>query len=123
MGKLQEHFIREFELAGWLKDGVYVEEMQRDLCWGLLRLEKAFSQERHSGTTASYTLDLFDRLARFKVITPLTGADDEWRKVGDDFELEFQNKRDGRVFKRKNGSAYILDDNEILEVIFPYTPN
>jgi hypothetical protein len=49
---------------------------------------------------------MFEKLAAFKPLTPLTGEDDEWEEIGDG---ELQNKRNSAVFKEKDTGAYYLD--------------
>ncbi|AMO57353.1 hypothetical protein GZ77_15775 [Endozoicomonas montiporae] len=95
------HAKKEFEIAGWPGD----DEMQKMMCDCLLELLETFSKQGHSGFSAPYCLEHFDKLARFQTISPLTGEDDEWVDVGDGM---FQNKRDSTVFK-ENGEAYWLD--------------
>jgi hypothetical protein len=43
-------------------------------------------------------------LARFEIISPLTGKEDEWTDVSDGL---WQNRRDSRVFKDKDGAWFI----------------
>ena len=47
----------------------------------ILEIIKAFSEQGHSGLSASYVLSKLERLLQFKPISPLTGADDEWRFI------------------------------------------
>jgi hypothetical protein len=44
------------------------------------------------------------KLAKFEVLSPLTGADDEWNDVSDGL---WQNNRDSAVFKAKDGCYFI----------------
>ena len=97
----------------------------------ILDLIELFDSQGHSGFSAPYVIGAFSRLAMFKPLSPLTGEDDEWNPVGD----EFQNKRYSSVFKNKDGVAYNIDgkaftdDGEvwytcrdsIVNVTFPYT--
>jgi len=74
-----------------------------------LKLLDVFSDEGHSGSSAPYAVQLFEKLAMFKPIVPLTGEDWEWHEAS---EGVFQNKRCSRVFKqadRFNGQAYDID--------------
>ena len=142
---LIEHAVKEFKSAGWLKeDGNYSDEMQGMICDHILKLLRVFSDEGHSGSSAYYTLNLFDKLARFKIITPLTGLDDEWNEVADGKGgTMYQNKRyssvfkdddgvwdiNGRVFwewqRREDGTAYkshYQGSGCSTPVTFPYTP-
>jgi len=97
-----------------------------------MSLIKQFSKEGHSGFSANWAVQLFEKLARFKPLTPLTGADDEWNKIDDDW---WQNKRcshvfkdstgvwdaNGKVFREPGGVCYTNSDSKV-PVTFPYTP-
>ena len=137
MSKLNEHAIMEFKAAGWLDDtGAYIDEMQGAICEHVLELLTVFSNEGHSGSTAPYTIDLFQRLAMFKPIAPLTGEDWEWTEVSETMGSKcWQNKRashvfkdedgaydiNGRVFVDSNGVSY-TNVNSHIPITFPYTP-
>lgn len=100
---LIEHAKTEFEALGWPGD----DEMQEMICDNLIELLEVFSEQGHSGSSAPYLLNLFDKLARFNPISPLNGKDSEWTEVSDGI---FQNKRDCAVFKNgKDGEAYWID--------------
>ena len=102
MGNLVEHAKKEFEILGW--NDLPEDDMQTWVVENLLELLKIFSEQGHSGSSAPYVLNLFNILARFGTIAPLTGKDDEWVEVMDG---KFQNKRCSEVFKDgKNGKAY-----------------
>jgi hypothetical protein len=98
------HAEKEFELAGWKSEETDVS--QEWVMENIRELLAVFSKQGHSGSSPPYVLNLFNKLARFEVITPLTGKDDEWNEVG---EGVYQNNRDSRVFKDKDGEAYFID--------------
>jgi hypothetical protein len=77
----------------------------RWLAEGTLELLKVFSDQGHSGMSAPYAVALFEKLALWKPIAPLTGEDDEWNEVS---EGTWQNRRNSAVFK-KDGQAYWMD--------------
>lgn len=99
----------------------------------VMKMLRQFSAEGHSGFSASIAIHLFEKLARFEPITPLTGADDEWTQVDDGI---WQNKRCSRVFKDADGRAYdsqgivfrepsgacFTSSDSRVYVTFPYTP-
>ena len=93
---------QELRLAGYdindTEDGP-----NRWLAEGTLELLKVFADQGHSGSSAPYAIALFERLASWKPIAPLTGADDEWNEVGTDV---WQNCRNSCVFKGADGQAY-----------------
>lgn len=98
----------------------------------ILKMIKVFSDEGHSGYSASMAISIFEKVARYEPLTPLTGADDEWTEVYDGC---FQNRRCPHVFK-ENGEAYDSQGKVFREpsgacftgfesrvpVTFPYTP-
>jgi hypothetical protein len=73
----------------------------------VLELIEVFSKQGHSGFSASIVSDLFDKLSRYKTLSPITGEESEWCSVTNDL---FQNKRNHAVFKDgKYGRAYFID--------------
>lgn len=139
---LESHALTEFRAAGWMdENGKYNDEMQELICKQLLELLHLFSAHGHSGSSAPYALRLFDRLAKFEPIAPLTGEDWEWNEVSNDM---LQNKRASHVFKDTDtGEVYDINGKVFWEwngtreeprksyytcresrvpVTFPYTP-
>lgn len=116
MNNYEKHAWREFRAAGWVdENNKFNDEMQEMICQHVLKLLNVFNGEGHSGTSAPYTISVFEKLASFKPIAPLTGEDWEWNDVSEyggrnDGPL-YQNKRCGNVFKDANG-AY--DSNGIV---------
>ena len=106
----------------------YQERMNKDI----LELIKVISKQGHSGFSVNCVLDYFNRLARYKPLSPLTGEDDEWHEATSGL---YQNKRYSAVFKDKDGKAFNIegkvfsDDGKSwfqsgqsrVEVTFPYT--
>ena len=76
------------------------------LAEGTLELLKVFTEQGHSGSSAPYAVALFEKLAMWKPIAPLTGEDDEWNDVGED---TWQNRRNSAVFKKEDGQAYWIE--------------
>lgn len=112
MSNYLDHAMREFAAAGWYDDeaGDFKDEMQGEICECVEELLRVFGKQGHSGTTAPYTLEVFNKLARFQPITPLTGNDSEWVHVYDDEDGPvYQNKRDSSVFKNGKGQAYWIE--------------
>lgn len=119
MNNYEKHAMIEFKAAGWLdENGNFKDEMQELICKHVLKLLEVFDGEGHSGTSAPYTINLFDTLARFKPIAPLTGEDWEWHDVsrysGRDNGPVYQNIRASHVFKDNNG-AYDIDGKVFWE--------
>jgi hypothetical protein len=102
----------------------------------LFELLEVFSNQGHSGSSASYCIDIFSKLACFEPLTPLTGEDDEWMETGQRGLL--QNKRCFTVFKDEKmfdgkpydiyGKVFVEPDgisftnmNSCVIIEFPYT--
>ena len=108
----ESHALTEFRAAGWMdENGVFNDDMQELICKQLLELLNLFGEHGHSGSTAPYALKLFDRLARFNPIVPLTGEDWEWVDHGH----TKQNKRCSSVFKDPDGNVYDIDGKVFWE--------
>lgn len=82
------------------------EGLQDRVDKNILDLLEVFVNQGHSNISASYVLSIFDRLAHFRPLTPLTGEDDEWNEVGHGC---WQNKRYSAVFKEEDGKAYNME--------------
>ena len=111
MSNHESHAWAEFRAAGWVDEGNnFDDEMQKAICQHVLALLAIFENEGHSGSSASYAINLFRRLAMFEPIAPLTGEDWEWNHTYDHPNKgpTYQNKRCGTVFKDNNG-AYDID--------------
>lgn len=108
------------------------DELQEQINKNILDIVELFLEQNHSGTSASYVVGILDRLLRFEPISPLTGEDDEWNHVGENY---YQNKRCSHVFK-ENGQAIDIngklfsDDGDVwysnnesaIDIEFPYFP-
>jgi hypothetical protein len=117
------------------------DQMNVEMRKHILHMVQEFSKEGHSGFSGRYALNILIKLLDFKPITPLTGAEDEWNDVGEDY---WQNKRCSSVFKKADGVCYDIDGKVFWEwykdengeavktyysgygcstpVTFPYTP-
>lgn len=101
---LIQHAKNELELNGMFdKDADY----GGGLAESVMELIEVFSKQGHSGASASMVSDLFNKLSRFKPISPLTGNNEEWVAVNND---TYQNKRNSAVFKNiVDNRAYFID--------------
>lgn len=130
-----QHAKRELQAAGYDLNSKE-EGPNKWLASGTLDLLRVFSMQGHSGFSASYGVAIFEKLAKYQPLCPLTGNDDEWNEVGDGV---FQNNRCGLVFKQKDrfdGQAYNLgglifrepsgccytSKDSLVPITFPYTP-
>ena len=64
-----------------------------------------FQKQGHSGMSAMYVADLFNKLVRGHVLTPLTDDPSEWMDVDQGM---FQSKRCPYVFREPNERPYTL---------------
>jgi hypothetical protein len=117
MSNLLKHAEIEFKAAGWTdENGKFNDEMQEMICKHVMKLIEIFSEEGHSGSTAPYAINLFQRLAMFKPIAPLTGEDWEWHDVSEySGTTKYQNRRCSSVFKDGDGEAYNIDGKVFWE--------
>jgi hypothetical protein len=137
MSNLIEHAKREFLAVGYKLVEECDENPDKWIQESVLELLKVFSDQGHSGFSAPHCIRLFEKLAMFEPLVPLSGSDNEWVEVSNGM---FQNVRCGHVFKggdRFDGQAYDIqgkvfeDENgshytsyeSAVPVVFPYTPH
>lgn len=127
---LVRHAERELRLAGLFEPD---SDYGGALGPAILNLVREFSSEGHSGASAAVAIKIFQKVANFEPLTPLTGEPDEWNEVGTNL---FQNKRcshvfkegnhtydsEGRIFRESNGSCH-MTSNSRVDITFPYTPH
>lgn len=131
MDSILEHAKVELELIK-MTPSTTTEEINLEMYNCIMNLLKVFSDQGHSGFSASYCINTFKQLAMFELLSPLTGKDDEWIEVGNN---TYQNKRcshvfkdetgaydiDGRFFVGKDGSCFTSHESKVF-IEFPYTP-
>lgn len=128
---LETHAQAELEAIGafdYSKD--FYCGMTGDAVMELIRL---FAKQGHSGMSAGLVRSLFNKLASYEPLSPLTGEDSEWSECSPGV---WQNKRcshvfktsedgaydiDGKVFREPSGATYTSRDSRV-PVVFPYTP-
>lgn len=123
------------ELSLWTSGGAASPEessWNNAMVENVMALLKVFSDQGHSGASAATAIQLFSRLASFKPLAPLTGADSEWTEHAPG---DYQNKRCSSVFKKgsevydRHGYVFVLPGGGTYttresrrRVKFPYTP-
>ena len=133
MSNLLDYAKEELNRIGMIDSG---EPYNDAVTKAILDLIELFASQGHSGFTASYTVNVFKRLAMYEPLTALTGEDSEWNEIEPG---RYQNKRYSAVFKEKDGKAYNIhgkiftDDggetwysskDSRIEINFPYiVPN
>ena len=102
---LCKHAANEFSLANFDKD-CYTSMCAKDV----MQLLAVLSHQGHSGHSVSYVIKLFNSLAKYGVITPLTLSDDEFRKdIIDPLDGSRQNLRKSSIFKEGDGTIIDID--------------
>lgn len=69
----------------------------------VLRLVKTHSREGHSGGSAEMVLDVFEKVVRYKPLSPLTSDPDEWMDVGQNM---WQSRRNPSCFSEDGGKTF-----------------
>lgn len=118
---LVDYAEREFDIANDhdypLEEGPFNEPPRFDSFQRHLRdLLLVFSTYGHSGSSAPIAIATFARLAKFKPLSPLTGAESEWMPVEQGTSPMWQNRRYGAVFRQQkvdNGPADRWDGDRI----------
>lgn len=127
---LLEHVKKELDLVGIKENSKNkINSITRN---NIIELIKVFSEQGHSGMSAPFTLNLFNKLAKYGILSPLTGKEDEWNKISDNL---YQNNRcshvfkedgisydnNGIIFREKDGECFTNKDSRV-NITFPYTP-
>jgi hypothetical protein len=106
-GNLVSYAETELRLAGLYDDGA--DYGKGNLANAVMRLVKINCLEGHSGLSHRIAMSLFERVANYRPLTPLTGNDDEWMETFVD-ATSLQNKRYSSIFKEiKTGKTYRID--------------
>lgn len=108
MSNLTEHARFEMERAGLFDaDADYGGAHAH----AVMKLIETFSEQGHSGMSASITLKLFYELAQFHPIGPITSDPSEWMEIGPD---TWQNRRRSSSFSRDAGKTWYDIEDESL---------
>jgi hypothetical protein len=114
MSNLIRHAEEEMRRAGlYDKDADYGGMIPE----AVMKMVKVLSDEGHSGGSHSLTMAIFNRVANFKTLAPITNDPAEWMEVSDFGGLGsksvHQNKRDCSLFSNDGGKTYYsVDDSE-----------
>lgn len=76
-----------------------------------IEMLKIFDKEGHSGMSASVTLRIFNALANWKNIDPLTNNPDEWQQLGSKDD-DWQNKRNPSCFTADFKTYWNIEEEE-----------
>ena len=119
MSNLVAHAEEELRRAGLFdKDSDY-EGMIGE---AVLKMVKGFAKEGHSGMSASWTLEIFNRVARWKTLTPITNDPSEWVEIGKEMmptgsKTVWQNRRQSSLFSNDGGKTYYDIDEKPLRFL------
>lgn len=93
---------RELDIAGFTE---YSNDYAKSIRDCVLSLMKLFTDQGHSGHSAPYVIKIFERLASWTPLTPLTLIDEEF---GEPYTLDGsrQNNRYSGCFCEKDGTMY-----------------
>jgi hypothetical protein len=88
----------------------------------VLELMKTFANQGHSGFSAAWARELFNKLSKYETLTPLTNNPDEWMDVNDICPGKagemWQNKRNPAIFSKDGGKTmYHVDGKTIKDGI------
>ena len=97
MSNLFAHAEHELDLIGMIDNGDETD-MNTAMRRHILMMMEVFSNEGHSGFSASYAANAISKLMMYKPLSPLTGEDDEWFKHDYVGQPTYQNKRRSSVF-------------------------
>ena len=112
MSNLIDYAKNELQLAGLFgKDSDYDGMLGE----AVLELVKVFAKQGHSGFSANWTLDVFDKVARYKPLTAIGKSKDEWIDQSEaSGRPMWQNKRRSTTFSRDGGKTwYDIDDSSL----------
>jgi hypothetical protein len=120
---LVAHARNEMQKAGLFdKDADYGGAIGK----AVMELVEAFAKQGHSGFSAGYTLDVFEKVARFKTLTAVTSDPEEWTNVSEYYGPEspavWQSKRDPSLFSNDGGKTYYSVENKKRALITAAEP-
>ena len=113
MSRLIEHAEREMRLAGlYGKDSDYGGLIPK----AVMALVTAHADQGHSGGSHQIVMEIFNLVANYKTLTPVTDDPAEWiGGRGSPGESMFQSNRDPSLFSTDGGKTYYSVDDEKRE--------
>lgn len=88
----------------------------------VLELVEVFAKQGHSGFSANCCLDIFNKVARFKVLSPITNDSSEWMEVSSYYPPNHpsvhQSRRDCSLFSNDGGKSFYSVDDPKREIKF-----
>lgn len=123
---LLEHAKRELKLAGYdisdkgcdMHDDKEPFEGYVNYCArNAYELIEILSKADHSGMSIGITIDIFNKLAKWKTLTPLTNNPDEWEQLSGWESVGYQNKRNPSCFTYDFKTYYDVDEEENYDIV------
>jgi nicotinamide mononucleotide adenylyltransferase len=111
---LESHAKYEIQKAGLdNKDADYEGMIGKSV----LELMKVYAKQGHSGFSAQWTRELFNKLANYENLTPITSDPDEWENVreGADGEPLWQSIRNPALFSDNGGKTWWDVDKKTIK--------
>lgn len=120
MSKLVEHAEEELKLAGYdvSEEGCNPKNKKDPMAGyanscakNALELLEVFSKAGHSGMSAGITLAIFNKLANWDVLSPLTNNPDEWQRLdGCEDDDDWQSRRKPSCFTHDFKTYWDIDE-------------
>ena len=110
MSNLEVHAEREMRRAGLYDKDADYGGMIPD---AVMKLVSALASDGHSGGSHALVMEIFNRVANFHTLTPLTSSPDEWHDITEmsGGKPMWQNTRDSSFFSEDAGrTCYSVDD-------------
>lgn len=123
---LLEHAKRELKLAGYdisdkgceMHDDKEPFEGYVNYCArNAYELIETLSKAEHSGMSIGLTLEIFNKLAKWETLTPLTNNPDEWVKLDGCEDGDWQSKRNPSCFTRDFKTYHDIDADENYDIV------
>ena len=118
---LYNHAKKELKLAGYKNINKKKIESDDDymnyIGKSVLELIEQFAKQRHSGMSAEFTKELFNKLVSFENLTELTDDPKEWEDRSEISNPDlWQSKRNPAIFSKDAGKTwYSVNENIILK--------
>ena len=123
---LLEHAKRELKLAGYdISDkGCEIHDDEESLkgyvnscAKNAYELIETLSKAGHSGMSIGITLGIFNKLAKWKTLTPLTNNPDEWTQLSDCESVCYQSKRNPSCFTNDFKTYHDIEADENYDIV------
>jgi len=107
---LESHAQEELNRAGLFDEDSDYEGL---IGKSVLELIQTMSKQGHSGFSAQWVRELFNKLSNYETLTPITSNPEEWqndKELGGDGNL-WQNKRNPAIFSKNGGKTWCHVDD------------